>query len=109
MLGRDIVVVHPLGLIVGGLQRVGDAAREIGLRRAVDLGHGVDQCLGLGDQLPRVVSHLGEYLGHDALFLPQQGQQQVGHLDLAGVGAAGQVLGGGEGLLGLLGIAIEIY
>ena len=82
VLGADELVLQPLGL---GLRQVGDELeprREARLRAAVGLRHLRQQLARARGDLRRVGGHLAQHLGHDAVALLDERDEQVLGLDL---------------------------
>ena len=57
----------------------------------------------------RVGAELAQRHGRDALGVLEQGGQDVLDIEHGAVGARGQLLRGEDGLLGLLGVAVELH
>ena len=108
VLRGDVVVLEPFGLVRGPLDGVADA--RVGAERtALDLGPLVQ---GRG-QLPAEGGHVHaeapQRLGRDAVVgLDERGEEML-RIEHGALELLGQALGRDDGLLGLLGEAIEIH
>ena len=109
MLHRDILVFHGVGHRLGGADGLVHILGDIDLvgltTAAGDLGQLVHLCLNGGLEGGEGHAHGGEQLGHQTLAVGEEGQQQVGLLDLLVAVGLGQRLGalhGGQRLLGKL-------
>ena len=108
MLGRDVVVAETAGLGLGQLD--GAAGARIERQRAA-----LDPCPAgqdgrqLAAERGQVDAEPAQGLGRDAVIrLEQRGQDVLGVEDGA-VESLGRRLGGDDGLLGLLGEAVELH
>ena len=113
MLDGDVFVLHllcdVLGLVEGGIHRAGDVVL-VGL--AAGAGHArelVQLRVDGGFETFGREAHLFQQLRHKAVFLPQQGGEQVDLLDLLVLVFNGQLLGGLNGLQRFLGIVLCVH
>ena len=110
VLGRDVLVVQPLGNGMSTGQDVAGLVREAQLRSlagdAGEVGQAFTQRLGNGC---RVLAGLLQHGRHHAIRLVDQGQQQVGRGQLGMALALGQLLRGQDRLLGPRGEAFGAH
>ena len=113
VLDGDVFVLHllcdVLGLVESGIHRAGDVVL-VGL--AAGAGHArelVQLRVDGGFETFGREAHLFQQLRHKAVFLPQQGGEQVDLLDLLVLVFNGQLLGGLDGLQRFLGIVLCVH
>ena len=108
VLGRDVVVAEPPGLRLGQLDDA-PGARVHRHRAALDPGAPGEDGGQLAAEAGQVDAEPAQRLGRDAVVgLDERGQDVLGVEDRA-VEPLGGRLGGDDGLLGLLGEAVELH
>ena len=110
MLGGDIFILHPLGIAFGGGQHFTCLGRQADLQvGALDLGPFFELLAQFFLDGLSPAGHLGDDGPDDPIRLLHQRQQQVDGFDQLVLIILRQVLGGQQGLLGFLGILIEVH
>ncbi len=108
MLGRGVVVTQPPGLLLGALDHA-LGARVERQRAALDPGPSGEEGRELAPETGQVHAQAPQRLGGDSVIgLEQRGQQVLG-IEHRAVHPLGELLGRNDGLLGLLGEAIELH
>ena len=108
VLGGDVLVAEPAGLLLGPLDHP-LGARVEAQRAALDPGPPGEDRGELAAERGQVDAEPAERLGGDAVVgLDERGEEVLGVEDRA-LERLGELLGGEDGLLGLLGEAIELH
>ena len=108
MLGRDVFVAEPPGLLLG---RLDDplGARVEGQRAALDPGALGQDPGQLGPEGGQVDAEPAQRLGGDAVIRLDERRQEVLGVEDGAMEGLRQLLGGDDRLLGLLGESIELH
>ena len=109
VLGADVLVLQPFRF---GLGEIGDElepGRQAGLRAAVGLGNLAEQLARGPRDLGRVGRHLPQHLGHDALALFDERDEQMLGLDLRVARLLGELLRREHRFLGFFGVFVDIH
>ena len=112
VLGRDVLVAHPAGRLLGALEQVDQRAMpRAGAEEAspVTVGSASSGLVGAPAHALGVGAGAAQHRNHDASLLLEQGEQQVRGSDLGIAARAGKPLRGSEGLLGLDCEAISLH
>ena len=110
VLHGDILVLELPGDVLGGGGELGEAAAGVELVRAAgDLGQAVDLRLDLPGEGVHVQAHVGQKPGDQALPLAQEREVQMFAVQLLLAVLNGDGLAVRNGLLGVLGVLIEIH
>ena len=100
VLDRDVLVLHPVGIVLGRVEDPGQFRAERRLAPG-DLGQGVQPFLGRPEDLGGVDAELAEQGADHPLFAVEQGHQQVHRLEPLMPAIARQALGALDRLLAL--------
>ena len=109
MLGARELVLEPFGFLLGVRKTVRTRARETRLRAALHARQLVDEPLHGTRQARGIDVHLAEHGRDDAVWLFDEREQQMLRQHLRMARALGELLCGQDGLLRLLGVAIQIH
>ena len=107
MLGRDVLVLEPLGLVPRAIDDRLEARRRVSTAAALHAGQLFDLGGELADDALRPGAELGEQGRHHALLLLEQREQQMLRLDSLVIVLVGQRLGGLHRLLRFHGQLVE--
>ena len=108
VLGRDVLVAEAAGLALGVLDDL-LRARVQRQRAALDAGPPGEDRRELAAERGQVHAEPAERLGRDAVVrLDERGEQVLG-VEHRALEPLGELLGGDDGLLGLLGEAVELH
>ena len=108
MLGGDVLVGEAPGLVLGTLDERARPGVE-GQLATLDPGATRQQRPELDADARGVRAELAQRHGRDALGVLEQGRQDVLGVEHRALRPRGQLLGGEDGLLGLLGVAVELH
>ena len=109
MLGADVLVLEPVGFLLGGVGHLTEARRESGLRSALRTRELVELGTDGGREGRGIRVHLADDLRNDAFFLLDERQQQVLRLDLGMPFAVRELLRGKDRLLCFLGVFVDVH
>ena len=110
MLGRDELVAHFGGQLLGGVDRGQRLPGQLRLRgRATAAGEPVGEALSLGPNGRGLDADRFEQRAGNAVGLPEQRQQQMGGPDLRVAGGTGGLQRGGQGRLGFSGRVERVH
>src|SRR5215475_5164813 len=113
MLDGDVLVLEPLGLVLGPDEDLLQPLGEIDLARldtrSGDLGTARQLALDLGLERLGGRLHAGEQTGNEALGLLQEGEQKMLSIDLLVTVAQGLGLGALERLLRFLSQFVDVH
>ncbi len=108
MLGRDVLVAQPAGLLLGQLEGA-LGARVEAQRAALDPGSAAEDAGQLVAERGQVDPHPAKRLSRDAVVGLDERMKEVLGIEHRAVHALGGLLRGGDGLLGFLCISIELH
>ena len=108
VLGRDVLVAEALGLVLRALDQRPGPRVEAELA-AFDARASAEHRRELHRDLGRVGTELAQDHDGDALAILEERGEDVLGVEHGARGARGELLGGEDGLLGLLGVAIEFH
>ena len=110
MLGRDVVVLHALGVTLGGIEGIDGGLRQANFHvAALHLGTFVQLSMELFAEGEGAAGDPGDQGGDDTFVLIDEGEQEVSRLDGLMTVVLGKLLGLKDGLLGFLGEFIEFH
>ena len=109
MFGADELVLQPLSLGLGELKDELQPWRDARLGSTVRLWNLAEELAARVGNRHGVGVHFAQELRHDTLALLGEGDKQVFGFNLRVVRLLGAMLSAGDGLLGLLGVLVDVH